>query len=471
MTTIHPQEGGFRAHQAQELSTDERAIQFGIEAARAEDREVDDGVARCIAAQLHGGQDTALYSFVSTGNLEDERLDNELLELYRSPDPRILEWASVLGTYALHREDRGPVNGWHELWPNRSGGHAPDEPTPEDGDAEARANLMQRLNAAAVTTLGQVATIVTAEGVYGREAEGQAEAEADIYPWSDAAHWQADGGPDELAGAEIAGMDSRAVAELFGRLPDAQFGSTEQMGWCGLVHHDGRPGGAILQRNQYGRRSAWTTDSDDELSRRWEELRQQHDAFQEATRAGRGEASSGTGPEIWVGSLADYNAGRLHGVWLDATLEPDELASAVQFLLKNSYEPDAEEYAVMDYDGFGDAAGLLGEYPNLETVSKVARGIEEHGLAFAAWVEYVGPEQVDQLERFQDHYLGEWESIEAYAEELLQESEAFRVIEEAPEWLGPYLKVDVEGYARDLEMELHVAETPDGGVWVFDTHS
>ncbi len=57
-----------------------------------------------------------------------------------------------------------------------------------------------------------------------------------------------------------------------------------------------------------------------------------------AVRGNRGEASSGIVPEIWVGSLADYNAGVLHGVWLDATLEPDELAAAVQFMLRNSHE-------------------------------------------------------------------------------------------------------------------------------------
>ena len=42
------------------------------------------------------------------------------------------------------------------------------------------------------------------------------------------------------------------------------------------------------------------------------------------------------------------------------------------------------------------------------------------------------------------------------------------MIEEAPEGLRPYLKLDVEGYARDLECELHVVEKPDGRVWVFD---
>ncbi len=230
-----------------EESRDEQAIQLGIEAARAEDREVDDAVARCIAAQLHGGQGSALYSLASTGSLEDDLMETELCELYQSRNPRILEWASVLGTYALHREHRGPVDGWAKLWPR--------ERTPEDDDAQARANLVRHLNTAAATTLGQIATVVTAEGVYGLGAsDHDDQAEVDTYPWADATRWRPDGGgPDELALSCAAGMDSVVVDELFIRLPDDQLGSTDDMGWCGLLRHDGRPGGVILRENQYGR--------------------------------------------------------------------------------------------------------------------------------------------------------------------------------------------------------------------------
>jgi antirestriction protein len=437
MDNPHAQKGAFEAPQ---LSTDEQAIQRGIEAARAEDREVDDAVARCIAGQLHGGQASALYSFVTTGSLEHERLDDELARLYRDPNPRVAEWASVLGIYALHREHKGPVDGWATLWPD-SNAHD------ESDDAQARAGLMERINAAAVTTLGQVATIHAANGTYGLDSDERAQPEVDVYPWTDAAHWHPDSGPDELSGPGVEGMPSAVVDELFARTPEAELGSRDGMGWCGLVRHDGRPGGVILRQTQYGRRSAWATESADDLAQAWEEAQREYEAYRDATEANRGEVASGLSPEIWVGSLADYTAGHLHGVWLDATLDPDELAAAIQFMLKNSYESDAEEYGVFDYDGFGEAASLLGEYPSLAAVSKIAQGIAECGEAFAAWAAYVGPEQTEQLDRFEDHYLGEWDSLEAHAEDLLRETEANRVIEEAPEGLRPYLKLDVEGYS------------------------
>ncbi|MDQ7903064.1 antirestriction protein ArdA [Phytohabitans sp. ZYX-F-186] len=406
------------------LEGDERAIQLGIDAARAEDREVTDAVARAIAVQLHDGQGSALYSLASTGDLEHKHLDAELHELYQSRDPRVLEWASVLGTYALHREHKGPVEGWYQLWPD------------------------------------QVHTATHADEDGGTE--------IDAYPWRDAARWQPGGGPDELADEE--GVSSAVLSELFAREPDATLGAADDMGWFGLVRYGSSPGGAVIQINPYGRRSAWVTDSDDELLVRWHDLQEEHGAYLYARQARSTEHRGGaTSPHIWVGSLADYAAGYLHGAWLDAALDPDDLAKAVQFVLRNSHERDGEEFGIFDYEGFGsEVTSLLGEYPSLKTVSKIAQGIAEHGQAFAAWAAYVGPEQTEQLDRFEDHYLGEWDSMHAYAEHLLEECEGYRVVDDAPEWLRPYLKVDVEGYSRDLGYDLHVVERPEGGVWVFD---
>src|SRR5581483_3902347 len=57
-------------------------------------------------------------------------------------------------------------------------------------------------------------------------------------------------------------------------------------------------------------------------------------------------------PRIYVASLADYNAGRLHGVWIDAAQEPDDLQLHINAMLARSTEPIAEEWAIHDFEGF-----------------------------------------------------------------------------------------------------------------------
>jgi antirestriction protein len=437
----YPQE---QTELAQSPAGDEQAIQAAIEIAQAEEREVDDAVARAIAAQLHGGQGSALYRFASTGDLTDERLPNELRQLYQDRNPLVLDWASVLGTYALHREHRGPVDGWASLWPT-----APrDAATPGD-EAAARAALMERISAAAVTTLGQVAAIHT----IGDSADVDNEDSVDDLPWGDAARWR----PTD---PELDKLDY-----LFTRQPDVELGTTTDMGRLALVRHTDRPGGVVLHENHYGRRWAWTTDSNDALVQRWKEDQRQYDAFQIAT-------ASGGSPSIWVGSLSDYVAGHLHGEWLDASHDADVLEDAVRFLLQNSHDPTAEEYAVMDYDGFShELTAMLGEYPDLQTISRLAHGIAEHGGAYGAWATYVGPSSSEAIDQFEDHYLGEWDTLRDYADHLLDEMEADRYIEEAPEWLRPYISLDIDGYAHDLGFDLHVVDAPGGRVWVFDARA
>ena len=58
-------------------------------------------------------------------------------------------------------------------------------------------------------------------------------------------------------------------------------------------------------------------------------------------------------PQIYLASLADYNAGRLHGTWIDATQEVEELAAAADRMLAGSQIVGAEEYAIHDFEGFG----------------------------------------------------------------------------------------------------------------------
>ena len=47
-------------------------------------------------------------------------------------------------------------------------------------------------------------------------------------------------------------------------------------------------------------------------------------------------------PRIYVASLSDYNAGVLHGVWLDATQDEEELQAGITAMLDASRESVAE---------------------------------------------------------------------------------------------------------------------------------
>lgn len=179
---------------------------------------------------------------------------------------------------------------------------------------------------------------------------------------------------------------------------------------------------------------------------------------------------TGLRPLIYVASLADYNAGRLHGEWMEAAQEPEELLAATEAMLDRSPEPVAEEWAIHDYEDFG--ACRLSEYESFETISRLAEGIQEHGPAFAAFAAQEEPEP-ERLDCFQECYRGAWESVEAYAEDWLEEVSAADVLGDIPEWLRPYVSLDVAGFARDLQLggDIEVAENPDGGVWIFERNT
>ena len=174
-------------------------------------------------------------------------------------------------------------------------------------------------------------------------------------------------------------------------------------------------------------------------------------------------------PRIYVASLSDYNAGRLHGTWLDATGDSTELAAAINDMLARSPEPHAEEWAIHDYEGFGPLR--LSEYESIDTIARIADGITTHGSAFAHWAAIVGTATED-LDSFEDGYLGHADSIEAYAEELVDDLGYTDLIDrEIPEHLQPYVKFDVESFAHDLELSGDVTTSEgDGGVHLF-THT
>lgn len=173
-------------------------------------------------------------------------------------------------------------------------------------------------------------------------------------------------------------------------------------------------------------------------------------------------------PRIWVGSLADYNNGHLHGEWINAAVDAEALVEAVQRMLAASEEPGAEEYGIFDYDNFG--AFKVHEYDRLEHVARVARGITEHGPAFAAWAELHDGDPT-MLDQFEYAYLGEFGSPAEWAHEVLVDGGFVQALDGVvPEPFRPYIQIDCAGWARDVHLsgDIHIEWKDDNsGVWIY----
>jgi antirestriction protein len=180
-------------------------------------------------------------------------------------------------------------------------------------------------------------------------------------------------------------------------------------------------------------------------------------------------------PRVYAASLTDYNNGILHGRWLDAAVEADELQAGIAAMLAESptmrrYGEPAEEWAFHDYEGFGSVR--LGEFTSVETISRLAKGITEHGPAFAAWASHAGTEP-KMLRLFDDMYRGEWPSVHDYAAYLIDELGVERRLDDLlDEWTRSLVKVDIDGFAHDLEHsgDIFTVEAPSGQLWIFDGH-
>ena len=146
-------------------------------------------------------------------------------------------------------------------------------------------------------------------------------------------------------------------------------------------------------------------------------------------------------PRIYVACLAAYNNGCLHGRWIDATT-PDEIWLEVSAMLRASSEPDAEEWAIHDYEGFEGAH--LSEYASFETVCDLADFIGEYGQLAARIHGHYGNDLEQARAAFED-YAGEYRSAADFAEEL--HTELGTAI---PECLSYY--IDWQALARDMAL-------------------
>jgi len=146
-------------------------------------------------------------------------------------------------------------------------------------------------------------------------------------------------------------------------------------------------------------------------------------------------------PRIYVACLASYNAGILHGEWIDLDQDIDDIWKEIRNMLASSPEECAEEWAIHDYEGFGSLR--ISEYEGIEAVHQYAEFILEHeetGQALLA--EYCG--DLDEAKRVMENFIGCYSSLADYAQELTEETT------QIPENLSFY--IDYEAMARDMRL-------------------
>ena len=159
--------------------------------------------------------------------------------------------------------------------------------------------------------------------------------------------------------------------------------------------------------------------------------------------------------QIYVACLASYNAGRLHGEFITPADTEEKLLVQIGKILKTSPEPNAEEWAIHDYNNFPN----LGEYPSVADIVKVREAQKEHGVNEIN--AFIKCHSVDDLEHFTDSYSGEYDSFREYSDQLFDEL----YLHDVPEHIQSY--IDYEKFERECSYDVTEEEAPNHKVYIF----
>ena len=163
-------------------------------------------------------------------------------------------------------------------------------------------------------------------------------------------------------------------------------------------------------------------------------------------------------PSIYVACLASYNSGILHGRWITPSSDEETLQNQINQILKSSSIPDAEEWAVHDYNNFYN----LGEYPGLKKICELAEAYEAQNndyLKVNGYIEHFGIEALSNLE---DAFYGEYSSFDDFANNYADET-----IPELQDGTTIARYFDYESFSQDLGFDFVETEAPGGNVYIW----
>jgi antirestriction protein len=135
-------------------------------------------------------------------------------------------------------------------------------------------------------------------------------------------------------------------------------------------------------------------------------------------------------PAVYIASLSDYNAGILHGCWLELDGVTDHEQAIQAMLAQSPYARKtgdiAEEWAIHDSERCG---GQLGEFATLADLGQIAEDFEEIEARKLEWELYLKWNSCTYhhmrwgcVEEFAEAYRGTYDYAWEFAYEFIHES-------------------------------------------------
>ena len=151
---------------------------------------------------------------------------------------------------------------------------------------------------------------------------------------------------------------------------------------------------------------------------------------------------------IYVACLASYNAGVLHGAWIDVSGDIDDMQEQINDMLTASRQCDAEEWAIHDFE----APFSVGEYESLDDLARIADLYDVHGDVFVAAFELCGcgaytKEHIEDAEQMMEGFAGTYDDWSDMACQYVEEG----LFGDIPNNMKGY--IDFERLGRDMSFE------------------
>ena len=149
---------------------------------------------------------------------------------------------------------------------------------------------------------------------------------------------------------------------------------------------------------------------------------------------------------MYVACLAAYNAGRLHGKWVDLSAVSklaftesgmvEVLQQCIDLILSESPEPGAEEWAIHDSHCLPKV--LMDEWPELSELASYTRQWELACAdcdddAFQSWCDHLG--QVGTFEEFRESFRGTWDSEADFVQDWFEQQRGGTVLGELASYI------------------------------------